>query len=70
MALADQIFTLDGGLQLFWAAFDPIFAVAPLKVAIELEKCSFWALTKIIMQVSVKCNIMIIFLKYPEIKFV
>ena len=34
MAVARSIFTLDGGFQLFWAAFDLTFAVVPLKVAI------------------------------------
>ena len=33
----DPIFILDGGFQLFWAAFDPILAVAPLKYALGLK---------------------------------
>ena len=41
MALVDQIFTLDGGVQLFWAASDPILAVVPLKVALGWEKLMF-----------------------------
>ena len=32
-ALADPMFTLYGGIQLFWAAFDLILAVVSLKVA-------------------------------------
>ena len=63
MALADPIFTLVVGFQLFWAAFDMLFTVVPLKVASGLEKNDFWAFQKIIMQVNVKCDIMIIYLK-------
>ena len=29
---------------MFWAAFDLILAVVPLKVALGLEKFDFWAL--------------------------
>ena len=43
MAVARSIFTVGGGVQLFWAAFDPIFTVVPLKVALGLEKFDFWA---------------------------
>ena len=46
MALADPIFTLDGGFQLFWAAFDLPMTVVPLKVALGLEKFYFWAFQK------------------------
>ena len=42
-ALADPIFTLDGGFQLFWAAFDMLVTVVPLKVVLGLEKIDFWA---------------------------
>ena len=34
MAVACSIFTLDGGFQLFWAAFDLLVTVVPLKVAL------------------------------------
>ena len=34
MAVARSIFTLDGALQLFWAAFDMPVTVVPLKVAL------------------------------------
>ena len=37
-ALADPIFTLDEGVQLFLAAFDPILAVVPLKVTLGSKK--------------------------------
>ena len=70
MAVARSIFTLCGWVQLFWTAFDPIFTVVPLKVALGWHKFYFWAFKKIIMQVSVKCDIMIIFLKQRKIKFV
>ena len=43
MALADPIFTLDGGVQLFWAAFDLILAVVILKFALGNENIDFWA---------------------------
>ena len=45
-ALADPIFTLDGGFKLFWAAFDIPVTVVPLKVALGLEKFDFWAFHK------------------------
>ena len=41
-----SIFTLDGGFQLFWAAFDLPMTVVPLKVALGLEKFDFWAFKK------------------------
>ena len=34
MAVARSIFTLGGGVQLFWAAFDMPMTVVPLKVAL------------------------------------
>ena len=40
------VFTLDGGFQLFWAAFDLPMAVVPLKVALGLEKIDFWSFQK------------------------
>ena len=46
MAVARSIFTLDGGVQLFWAAFDPILAMVPLKVALGWDKFDFWAFKK------------------------
>ena len=46
MALAHSIFTLDGGFQLFWAAFDMPVTVVPLKVALGLQKFDFWAFKK------------------------
>ena len=45
-ALADPILTLDGGFQLFWAAFDLPMTVVPLKVALGLEKFDFWPFKK------------------------
>ena len=46
MAVAHSIFTLDGVVQLFWAAFDMSVTVVPLKVALGLEKFDFWAFQK------------------------
>ena len=43
MAVACSIFTLCGGLQLFWAAFDMPVTVVPLKVALGWDKFDFWA---------------------------
>ena len=43
MAVAHSIFTLDGGFQLLWAAFDLLMTVVPLKVALGLKKIDFWA---------------------------
>ena len=42
MAVAHSIFTLGGGDQLFWAAFDMPVTVVPLKVALGLGKIDFW----------------------------
>ena len=46
MTVAHSIFTLDGGVQLFWVAFDMSVTVIPLKVALWLEKFDFWAFKK------------------------
>ena len=46
MAVAHSIFTLGGGIQLFWAAFNMPMTVVPLKVALGLEKFDFWAFRK------------------------
>ena len=49
MALADPIFTLIVVFQLFWAAFDLLVTVVPLKVDLGWEKLIFGHL-KIIKQ--------------------
>ena len=46
MTVAHSIFTLDGWVQLFWAAFDMPITVVPLKVALGLEKIDFWSFQK------------------------
>ena len=46
MALACSIFTLDGGVQLFSAAFDMPMTVVPLKFALGFEKFDFWEFQK------------------------
>ena len=46
MVVARSIFTLGGWVQLFWTAFDPIFTVVPLKVALGWHKFDFWAFQK------------------------
>ena len=46
MAVARSIFTLGGGVQLFWAAFDMPVAVVPLKVALGWDKFDFWMFQK------------------------
>ena len=50
MAVAHLIFTLDGGVQLFWAPFDPILAVVLLKVALGYKNLIFEHFRKIIMK--------------------
>ena len=51
-ALADPIFTLDGGFQLFLAALGLPMTVVPLKVALGLENFGFWAFKKIIKKLT------------------
>ena len=55
MAVALSIFTLGGWVELFWTAFDQIFAVVPLKVALGWHKFGIWAFQKN-NQASVKCQ--------------
>ena len=43
MAVAHSLFTLDGWVQLFWAAFDMHVTVAPFKVTLGYKKFVFWA---------------------------
>ena len=50
-ALADPIFTLVLGFQSFWAAFNLLVTVVPLKVALGWGKIDFWVFKKIITQV-------------------
>ena len=44
--IAGPIITLDVGVQLFWATFDPLLAVVPLKVALGLRNIYFWEFQK------------------------
>ena len=46
MVVACSIFTLGGCVQLFWTAFDLIFTVVPLKVALGWHKFYVWAFKK------------------------
>ena len=69
MAVAHSILTLDEGFPLFWAAFDLLMTVVPLKVALGLEKIDFWPLKKIL-KLHLGYTCLIIFLKHPKIKFV
>ena len=46
MAVACSIFTLDGVVQLFWAAFDMPMTGVPLKVALGQDKFDFWEFQK------------------------
>ena len=46
MAVAHSIFTLDGAVQLFWAAFDMPVTEVPLKVALGYKKLVFWHFKK------------------------
>ena len=45
-ALANPIFTLVVGFQLFWAAFDLLVTVVPLKVDLGWEQIDFWVFQK------------------------
>ena len=60
MAVAHSIFTLDGVVQLFWAAFDMPVTVVPLKVALGYKKFVFWVFQKIIMKGHLTLTCMII----------
>ena len=66
-ALADPIFTLVVGFQLFWAAFDLPVRVVPLKVALGLEKLDFWALKYYFKKTL--CYICVIIFKMPKNQF-
>ena len=46
MVVAHSIFTLDGWVQLFWAACDMPVTVVPWKVALGLDQFDFWAFKK------------------------
>ena len=46
MAVAHSIFTLDGWVQLFWAAFDIPMTGVPLKVALGYKKIGFCVFQK------------------------
>ena len=46
MAVAHSIFTLDVGVQLFWAGFDMPVTGVPLKVALGYKKIVFWTFQK------------------------
>ena len=69
MAVAHSIFTLGGCVQLFWTDLYPMFTVVPLNVALGWHKFDFWALKKIIRQVTVRWMYMIILLKHPKTIF-
>ena len=60
MDVAHTIFTLDGWVQLFWAAFDMPVTGVPLKVALGYKKIVFWALKKIIEKNSLVSHLVII----------
>ena len=57
------------GVQLFWAAFDPILAVVQLTVTLGYEKNDFWAFQK--NNHTSECQVYVYdyFLKCPTIKF-
>ena len=61
MAVACSIFTLDGWVQLIWAAFDMSVTVVPLKVALGFAKFDLRAFKKII-RISLTGTCVIIFL--------
>ena len=69
MAIADPILTLDGGVQLFWAACDLILAVMPLKVALGWDKFDFWAFQKNNHDVTLDSHLHYYFLEMPKNQF-
>ena len=62
MAVARSLFNLGGWVQLFWAAFDLILAVVPLKVVLGWLKFYFWVFQKNNHDVTLDTHCMIIFL--------
>ena len=67
MALADPIFTLDEGVQLFWTAFGMPVTVVPLKVALGLKNI-FGHSKKIITQVPVNYQLLMVPLSLADHK--
>ena len=67
MAVAHSIFTLDGVVQLFWAAFD--MTVVPLKVALGWDKFDFWPFKKNNHNYALDIHLSDYFLKCPKINF-
>ena len=67
MAVALSIFTLDGAVQLFWAAFDMPMTVVPLRVALGLGKLDFLAFQKIIIMSHLTYTCMFIFLNAQKL---
>ena len=70
MAVDHSIFTLDGGVQLFWAAFVMPVTVVPLKVALGFKKIDFCLFQKINHGHTLDTHLSDCFLKYLKIKFV
>ena len=68
MAIARPIFTLGGGVQLFWAAFDMPVTVVPLKVALGWDKFDFWAFQKNNHDVPLDIHLHDYFFETPENK--
>ena len=69
MALANPIFTLVVGVQLFCAAFDLILAVVPLKVALGLEKVDYLAFQQNKHASGHQMSFIYFFFKCPKIIF-
>ena len=65
-----SIFTLDGGFQLFWAAFDMPMTVVPLKVALGWDKFDFWVFQKNNHGHTLRLHLPDYFFKCLKIKFV
>ena len=70
MAVALSIFTLGGRVQLFWTAFDQIFTVVPLKVALGWHKFGFWPFQKNNYGHTLDTHLPDYFFKHPKTKFV
>ena len=69
MAVAHSIFSLDGWVQLFWAAFDMPITVGPLTVALGCETFDFWAFQTNNHGPPLETHLHDYFFKCPKIKF-
>ena len=70
MAVAHSIFTLDGWVQLFWAAFDMPVTGVPLKVTLGYKKNFCCPFQRNNHDVTIDTHLPDYFLKHPTFKCV